>query len=131
MKILVFIVVLAMLTSCSQKEDAVVPNIIVSAPSSTLSVDEVRTYEELESLSVDEVRTYEELETFLRGKYGDIQSLPSIWSSSGNSDSGWGPFRFRLSNGAEISVDGLYNRASGQTVDPNFDLRSLPDIAVN
>ena len=123
--------ILAILTSCSGEEDVFAPNKIVSAPFTAFSIDEVRTYKELEPLPVDEVQTYEELESFLRGKYGDIHPLDSIWIGSGNSDSVSGPFRFRLPNGSEISVDGLFSRAAGQTVDPNFDLHSLPDAAIN
>ncbi|PCI74312.1 MAG: hypothetical protein COB20_15290 [SAR86 cluster bacterium] len=122
---------LAMLTSCSEEEDVFVPSNIVSAPFTALSIDEVRTHEKLRSIPIDEVRTYDELEFFLREKYGDIQSLDSIWMSLGNGDSSSGPFRFRLSDGSEISVDGFYNRTSGQIIDPNFDLRLLPDVVIN
>jgi hypothetical protein len=82
-------------------------------------------------LSIENVRTYDELETYLRRKYGDIQPLQSLWSSSGNGDSGQGPYRFRLSDGSEISIDGIYSRTTGQIVDPDFDLRTLPELGIN
>ncbi|PCJ28029.1 MAG: hypothetical protein COA96_02380 [SAR86 cluster bacterium] len=117
MKFLIHIAAIASLLSCSEKDDVFAPYKAGSEPAT--------------QFSVDDVRTYDELEIYLRGKYGDIQPLPSYWSGSGDGDSGSGPFSFRLSDGSEISIDGLYNRATGQIVDPNYDLRSLPDIATN
>jgi len=128
----ILIVALAILTSCSEEDAVFVPSRIVSEPFTSFTTEEAQLDKELVSYSVDEVRTYKELEGFLRSKYGDIQPLPSIWRSPGIGDSGSsGPFSFRLSNGSEISINGLYDRETGQIVDPNFDLRSLPDIAIN
>ena len=118
-------------TSCSEEEAVLGPSIIVSEPFTLFTTDEALMNKELTSYSVDEVRTYEELERFLRAKYGNIQPLPSIWMSSGIGDSGSGAFSFRLPNASEVSIDGLYHSATGKIVDPNFDLRSLPEIAIN
>lgn len=76
-------------------------------------------------IAVDNVRTQDELDIFLKQKYGDIQSLPSIWQ--GSRDSSFGDFRYRLSDGKEISIPGIYTSSTGNIVDPEFDLRTLPD----
>ena len=117
MKFSIIVVTCSFLFSCSDNED-VLAQFETSADTSP-------------RLLANEVRTYDELEAYLRQEYGDVQSLPSVWQSAGNGDSGSGPFWFRLPDGSEISVDGIYSRATGQIVDPAFDLRTLPEIGTN
>lgn len=114
MKFSLYMAILTLLFSCTEEEDVFAP--YRAANRAALQ------------LSVDDVRTYDDLETYLRNQYGDIQPLPSIWGGSGSSDSATGPYSFRLSNGTEVSIDGIYSRATGKIIDPNFDLRTLPDL---
>lgn len=77
------------------------------------------------TISADDVRTQEELDLYLKQKYGDVQPLASLWQ--GSRDSGSGDYRYRLPDGKEIAIPGIYTRSMGNIIDPEFDLQSLPD----
>ncbi len=82
--------------------------------------------------AVEDIRTFEDLEVYLRNRYGEIQPLPAIWeaTSSNIDESGKGPYRFRLRDGSEISIDGIYTQETGPIIDPNFDFSTLPKLEV-
>jgi len=115
MKYFIFLLIGVSVYSCKEQEDVFAPYTTDTAP--------------VIDISIDDVQTYDELEAYLRNRYGGIQPLPSIWEATSPSinESSKGPYRFRLQDGTEISIDGIYARDTGQIVDPNFDLRSLPD----
>jgi len=112
MKTLTIITIMAIASiSCSRNENQ---------SESTLPAGDV-----MKILAVDNVRTQDELDIFLKQKYGEVQSLPSLWQ--GSRDSSFGDFRYRLSDGKEISIPGVYAVSTGNIIDPEFDLRTLPD----
>ena len=110
-KLSIIILIIIASSSCSRDENS---------DDSTLAVEDGE-----RMITVDDVQTRDELDLYLRQKYGDIQSLPSIWQ--GSQDSTFGDFRYRLSDDTEIAIPGSYTSSTGTIVDPEFDLRTLPD----
>lgn len=73
-------------------------------------------------ISRSDIETQEELTAYLEQEFGEVQSLPSLFS--GSRDRNTGDFRYRLPDGRELAIPGMYTPATGMIVDPEFDLES-------
>lgn len=93
---------------------------------STLSSGDTLSNEPDSDISAEDVRTYPELLSYLEQRYGQVEELQVAALIEYGRDTHV-PFRYRLEDGSEFTVPIILTSSNERIVDPEFDLRSLPD----
>lgn len=72
------------------------------------------------------IETYDQLLSYLHEKYGDVRELP-VFALLTVGESKLVPHKYRLPDGREISIDIVFTPEGERTLDPEFDLGTLPN----
>lgn len=117
---------------CAQKmrslanlASAIIAILSISACSQEATMTVSDTSSDQTSISSEDVRTYEELRSFLDQEYEGVEELPITAIIESGTDTRV-PFSFRLQDGREFKVPVVFTRNNERIVDPMFDLNSLP-----